>query len=301
MAVRKKEDFQSDGIPEVGFSAPDEGDVEFEFVDDGQAVEEERKENEGEFADKSREEIIEEMKRLRESSSSKVQSVSEKTENLQEELAALKNGAGSASGGLTQEQVLALQQMQMQGNSQEKGESEEEFRERIKNEIYDDPVKALEGVISKKLTPEIRRLAQNNLYHSRKYLEIDPEKGDNFKKYQKEIDSVVQKMGNDAKLGDPEVYQKAYQQVMASHIDDIVSDRVKKALEEQGSSKERGDGIPSDGGSYHESGLQSPPPNGKKKQRIRITEEDRKKAPIRGMNAHDFAKLRTLREKGGRW
>ena len=271
------------GVPPVSFFSPYVNE-DIEIVDESEL----RTENEGDLAGKSREELIAEVQAMKQENSP-VDTVAE-TAALRAELAAIKESA------VTPQQMQAYANQQQQ-QPQQPVETEEVFNERIKSTMYDNPRQAMDEYYGKKLMPEVNRLAANNLYHSQKFLELDPERGANYKKYQKAIDAQVRTMTPQEQLYDPEIYQKAYQQVMVLHIDDTVAEAVKVALEAkeaEGGSKAKGNGV---GSSHTEIGNGSPNPGARKKTKIALTDAEKKRAVTLGITQKDMAAIKARRAK----
>ena len=212
------------GVPDLNFQmgplAP-----EIEIVDESVL----QAQREGEFAEKSREELIAEVQTMKEAATQAAPTTASETDSLRAELDLMKQ---NMNGALTKDQLEAVTSLNRQ-TPQQPRESEAEFAERIKTSMYDNPTAALDEYMARKLVPEVNRLAANNLYHAKQFLSLDPQKGDNFRKHESEIEAEVQRMDANTKLYDPDVYQKAYRAVMMNNIDDLVAEGVKVALAKQ--------------------------------------------------------------------
>lgn len=229
---------------------------------------------------KSRAELEAELKALQEQVNA---SAAPPSAQLQQELAEARR---QQQGGLSVEQLQAVLALQGQ-QPQQPRETDAEFAERIKEHIFDNPVAVLDEYIAKKLTPEVKRLATNNMFHSQKYLELDPEKAQFYKKYKAEVDQVAQSMPSEIRLYDPQVYQKAYQQVMTMHIDDVVNAKVAEAIAAQGNGSTKPSASTPRG---HSEIPSMPPPIGSgQKKKVVISDIERTRAAQRGVSPQVLA------------
>ena len=69
-----------------------------------------------------------------------------------------------------------------------------------------------------------------NLTHARRSIQLDPDRKDTYKKYQMEIDKIVAEMEPRMKFQDPGIFEKAHDQIVARHINEIIQDKVQEAL-----------------------------------------------------------------------
>ncbi len=75
---------------------------------------------------------------------------------------------------------------------QQPGESEEDFKKRLDEGVYDRGIyDTLVEFNTKKLAPLFNRMLSNTLYFSRRDLERDPERGDTYKRYRDEVDAEI--------------------------------------------------------------------------------------------------------------
>jgi hypothetical protein len=116
---------------------------------------------------------------------------------------------------------------------QQPGESDADFRKRFNEHLYDDPAALMDEWQMRKLSPLVSQIITNNMAMGRRFLQLDPEKAPNYKTYRDEIENEVNRMPPQEKLQNPDFYDKAYERVMARHIDDIVNQRVQAALKEE--------------------------------------------------------------------
>lgn len=276
----------NEGVPYMGFTPIEDDSGDIEIVSPEQ-LEEERKQNEGDLAGLGRDELIEKLKRIEEERQGTETKPQQTNEDLQRQIQEIQRNIQGAS---SSQQLEAIAQ-QIGQRQQQSGESEEAFRKRLSENFYDDPVGSLEAFIGRKLAPEIQRLAANNLYHSRRYLELDPEKKDLYKKYKKEIDQVVQRMPNEAKLSDPEIYEKAYKQVMSDNIDAIVEAKIKERLGTLGEQTTEEPKVTSTRPPQHSEvgGNPNPGLGRPAKRRVALTPEEKRLAEIRGVSPEQYA------------
>ena len=269
-------------VPEVGFSSYDEG---IEILSPEQQAEREKAAGiDPELGSKTREELLADLQEIRKTAADAPPVENPEVAALKAELAQSK---GSQQSGLTVEQLqqfAALQGVQ----PKQAQESVAEFKERMKEHLYDDPVAMMDEYFSKKLSPEIRRLASNNQFQSQKFLELDPEKGETYKKYKSEVDLVVEKLPPQDKLYDPDIYTKAYQQVMATHIDDIIAAKVQEAIKTQGIG-----GVPAPAAevkvSYAETGVTPNPTGATAKKVVVLTPTEKALAANKGVSDRALA------------
>lgn len=140
--------------------------------------------------------------------------------------------------------------------------SPDELRAKIEELSQEDPSKAMDLFYQQKLAPEIGALMNQNLYHSEKYLTLDPERKDTARTYKAEIKDEVMKMNPVDRLRDPAIYERAHDTVVARHLNEVMEDRVGAAVEaklkELGiGSEPKGDVKPP---MYAEAGVERKPP-----------------------------------------
>lgn len=269
------------GVPDLNFQmgplAP-----EIEIVDESVL----QAQREGEFAEKSREELIAEVQTMKEAATQAAPTTASETDSLRAELDLMKQ---NMNGALTKDQLEAVTSLNRQ-TPQQPRESEAEFAERIKTSMYDNPTAALDEYMARKLVPEVNRLAANNLYHAKQFLSLDPQKGDNFRKHESEIEAEVQRMDANTKLYDPDVYQKAYRAVMMNNIDDLVAEGVKVALAKQTNGNVDS---ASANASFTELGVGNPNPAAAKGKKIQIslTREEKLKAAGKGLSEARYGEI----------
>ncbi len=112
-------------------------------------------------------------------------------------------------------------------------ESEADYKTRLQEEYYNDPVKMNDLMFSTKVGPLMTQMMTMNLTHARRSIELDPNRSETYKKYRSEIDRMVAEMDPRSKFQDTSIFEKAHDQVVARHIQDIVNDRVQEALKQQ--------------------------------------------------------------------
>ena len=212
--------------------------------------------------------------------------VLEETKKQVNEVAALKEGLASLGENLKPVPVAAPEVVAPQ-------KSEDEYKEEFNEKFVEDPYSAMVKFQIEKLGPEIQRLMLNNLEVSKKFVELDPDRRETFKKYQSEIEGEIAKIPPQERLRDTEIYRKAHDRVMATHIDDIVALKVKEALEAQASEREIAEKKKTTPG-FAETTM-SPPPV-KKMNYIVLTQEEKRKADLLGIPLKEYA--RYLKERG---
>ena len=154
----------------------------------------------------SRDELIEEQKKL--------QARYEAETRRGDEVTALREGIQGLSETLSRQNIPSpVQQV---------GESDEAFRTRINDNFIEDPAKALNEVWTKKAEPFMKKQIAQNMYWSRAFAEQKHK--DTFGQYAGEIDKAAQNLNPE----DPQIYEKAHNMVLASHMGEI-----EKSMEER--------------------------------------------------------------------
>ncbi len=116
-------------------------------------------------------------------------------------------------------------------NPQQKpGESDEEFKKRINESLYEDPYSNLEAWGQRRFGPVVQQMMDRNLQMQRQIMRLDPEKGKFFAKYEKEIDRELSNLPPQMRYNDPEVLTKVYKNVVAAHVEEIVEERLKERM-----------------------------------------------------------------------
>jgi len=105
-------------------------------------------------------------------------------------------------------------------------ESDEDYEERLKNDFLDHPKKALDEYLGKSVGPLVNSVASGTMQMARELIRV--QKGpDTFDRYSPEIDQIVSGVPVSDRISKPrEVYENAYNQVMAGHLDELISVRV---------------------------------------------------------------------------
>lgn len=123
---------------------------------------------------------------------------------------------------------------------QKPGESDEDFKKRINESLYEDPYANLEAWGQRRFGPVVQQMMDRNLQMQRQIMRLDPEKGKFFAKYEKEIDKELSNLPPQMRYNDPDVLTKVYKNVVAVHLDDIVEERVKAQIEGQDQDQNQG-------------------------------------------------------------
>lgn len=192
----------------VGWNVEDQ-EVEV-IVDEEQPAEEDGVPEE--FRDTSKASIIAKLKEL---------------EGKQEEAAKLSDALAALA---KAEPKVIVQPPQAPPPAPSKVETIEELRERLGEKMTLDPIGTVLELQSQKTAPLIQQMATGNLQLARRVLELDPEKGATFKRYSSEIDGMVAGAPPEVRTN-PMIYEEAYRRVVSNHMDDILNERVAKAVE----------------------------------------------------------------------
>ena len=253
------------GPPPQDFEEPMDSKVLVEGVDE--IPQDDPVDDESGYGAKSKEELIElvrrneeEARKLRENSALG-ESIAAGFQNLSKEL--------KSNQGVHKEQTVAPKQPT---------ETQEQYLERVREEILENPVKVLDEYATKKLGPIITELVGGNLAMSRRFMEIDPEDGTFFKKHQEEIDKYVKSLPDHEKLKDKNVYKRATRIVKMDHFDELVNEKVEAALNK----KVEGNSNVSVQRGYSESSVNPRPMTVKRQSRV-LTREEAKKAEMIGL------------------
>lgn len=168
-------------------------------------------------------------------------------------------------------------------------ETEAEFRERVNREFIDDPFKIVSELVTRKVTPDIQRIAANNLAVSKKFAVVDPDVSFIIQKYGQEVDEALHRFTPLEQYTDADIYKKAAQVVKNNHIDDIVAQRVAEELEKRLGPAGQGAGNGTiKTNSYSETTTR---PN-RQPQRITLKSEDVQRAHALGMTEEDYGRMK---------
>jgi len=118
---------------------------------------------------------------------------------------------------------LGSQQPAVPANMQQPGETEEEFYARMEQQAFlpGQFGKVLKESLAREYAPVVNRMAGIILSQAKQIIRNDPERGATFRKYEKEIEEVAQRLPQT-----PDMYEQAYQQVMFKHQPDIINERM---------------------------------------------------------------------------
>ena len=178
--------------------------------------------------------------------------------------------------------------------AQKPGESEEEFAKRLEEMMFKpgQTGKAIQEAILRYVSPAIQQSMGAAIEAHKRVLELDPDTGPKFKRYKDEIEKKVGALPQNQRLM-PGAYKWAYDQVVSEHqgeiIEELVAERVAKALEEQGigPAGERKPAQKFDG----ETGMSAPAAG--KRRKIYVKPEHYRQAELLNMDIQDY-----LRAKG---
>jgi len=269
--------YQADGV-EAGprYEEPeDDDDDEVEIVPPGQPFEDESEEEDDSKVTMSREEL----EALRQQANS--------TEQLRQSFNQMAERMAEGS----QNQQAANQQA-----PQQPGESDEQFQARIEKELFESgkTTKALQEVFSRYGAPVINQQNQRLSQANKRLMQLDPERGEKFKKYQDEIEKFVASLPQEQQ-NHPDVWEYAYNEVvMKRHSQDeieaLVQQRVEQELSKyQGLQDGQGQGSASPSPPKRTPSPGSVAPK-KKKRRIQPTEQDVSKANELGIEIEKYMK-----------
>lgn len=184
---------------------------------------------------------------------------------------------------------------------QQQGESDQAFRERFNKELFKskDPAGLFQELIERTTAPYVSQLGQTIGSVTRKQLKSDPVEGEIFKKYEHEVDQMLNTLGPGDRMN-PQALEWAYNRVKQNHVDDIaearaaakVEELVAKRVEEELAKAGVGESKPKAQPRFSESGTGAP----RKRVTQRYTQEDVAAAKRRSMRLEDY--LAYKRRKG---
>lgn len=178
---------------------------------------------------------------------------------------------------------------------QEKTESEEDFRTRLKENLF-------EGNADELIIEAIQRyggqatgpLLQGNFEISRELVEKDDELGPIYRDYSEEIEQEINQVPANQRFQIPHIYKRATENAARRHwkelrskgVEDLVAEKVAEELKKRGLG-ERGTGSPS-GPIYSESSINRPSGGGRggpgKKRIPKPSEMEKKYADMKGVS-----------------
>ena len=83
------------------------------------------------------------------------------------------------------------------------------------------------------MAPMYNQGIQSNLYHGRRYVELDPEKKPFLDKYRQEVEQEVMNTPPQVLFNDPTAYEKAYSTVMGRHQEEVINSKLDVLVNEK--------------------------------------------------------------------
>lgn len=174
---------------------------------------------------------------------------------------------------------------------QQQGESDQAFRERFNKELFKskDPAGLFQELIERTTAPYVSQLGQTIGTVTRKQLRNDPVEGEVFKKYEHEVDQMLNTLGPGDRMN-PQALEWAYNRVKQNHVDDIAEARAAAKVEELVAKRveeelaKAGVGKAKAQPRFSESGTGAP----RKRVTQRYTQEDVAAAKRRSMRLEDY-------------
>lgn len=173
---------------------------------------------------------------------------------------------------------------------QKPGESDEDFEKRLEQELFADgqSAKAIKEAVQRYggMGQVMSYISQQN----KRLLKLDEESGPIFKRYESEIENVVNKLPPDQQ-NHPQVWEYALGQVKERHKDELQSEsveqmvqrRVQEELEKLGVSGQQEGTKGKKSAPFVESGSGSANRGGRKKKTVYVTETDKRNARESGL------------------
>ena len=98
-----------------------------------------------------------------------------------------------------------------------------EAKEKFNKEFYDDPSENLDAFARAKIEPALKQMMQINIQNARQFLMLDPERGEVYKKYTKDVDDVFNQMSPAKQLQDSNAYKEAADIVASRHLPETMA------------------------------------------------------------------------------
>lgn len=198
------------------------------------------------------------------------------------EAEALRAGIAELGDKLTpQQQEVAQQRPQ---------ESDEEWAKRIKDEIYDDPLKILNEYMQRKVAPVLQQQYATNEKIWKRQILSDPQRKETYEKYRKEVEEEYNQIPEWERYQNPDTIIKAHDAVVARHINEIIDERIQAALNDAKPEVEKSSAQRTP--TYSEPGYTpAPRPETSKRTQARLTTREAAWADRRGLTrqkAYEF-------------
>lgn len=178
---------------------------------------------------------------------------------------------------------------------QQEGESDEAFWKRFSKDLFesDNPKPLFEEMLNRMAGPLVNQQNAELAKANKRLMQMDPERGQRFKKYQEEIESFVKALPKQQQTH-PQVWEYAYGEVLKRHTDDLINEEVEKRMQERMAEREAGTHSevpqpqrkPVQQTTGAGSGSLSPQ---KKKRRVALTARDYEIMRKEGMSERDYA------------
>lgn len=155
----------------------------------------------------------------------------------------------------------------------------------------------LKKFIAEQLAPVQAQQTQALVQQNKELLKLRPETGAYFKKYEAEIEQLVRGAPAHVRM-QPNVYEQAYQAVMANKQGEIIADQAKKMAEEMVAKALADAGItPKKGPAVQMEGAPGGAVKPKAVQKVYITGADKRDMVERGLDPNDKEQLKFYWEK----
>ncbi len=179
---------------------------------------------------------------------------------------------------------------------QQQGESDEEFRKRLNQEIFsEDPASVLDEWWQRKNAGTQRMIGQNMVQMRKDFYRTNDETKETYKKYQQEIEDYIGSLDQSVR-NNPQVVDYAYKEVKGRHQDEIINEtverKVKEMMEQNKEGKKSSGSFHTEGGSTTNTGVSR-----KKGKKIYITPEIEQAAKKKGVDPEIYARYVS---KGGK-
>ena len=182
---------------------------------------------------------------------------------------------------------------------QQPGESWDEFKKRLNNQLFgDNPAAVLDEYFEKKMGPLMQQVGGLTTEQQKDLLMVKDETKKYFRKYKDDIEEFHRELPAGQK-GNPRSWQYAYDEVLKNKQSEIIEDEVQTRFDEmfqkkmqemgysndEGTVKKGGGGPQLEGGGMIGYGSQ---PQGKKKKQVRYTAAEKNRADQMGLRIEDY-------------
>lgn len=166
--------------------------------------------------------------------------------------------------------------------NQQPGESDEEFRERIEKELFNNPGTALDEYGNRLTGKIVSTYSPIIMEQQRRIMKLDPSTGENFKRFESEIDETLATL-SPRDQNNPKALEWAYKQVLDRHQEEIASEKIEDQVEKKVAERLKELGVSEGKPTKSVETSKGMSVTGRPKTKLYATKEDRRIADIKGM------------------